>query len=169
MKNNWVVVGKFARVHGIKGLVTVQSYTDPVDNILSYEPWHIKIKHKWCPIVIHHAQIAGNKIIVQVEHYITREEAGLLTNLEIAVSRENLPRLEQDDGYYHHDLIGLSVINTKQEQLGTIIDIMPTGANEVIVVQGEKRTLIPVVWQHYVLKIDMAQKQMVVDWEMSEE
>lgn len=169
MKNNWVVVGKFARVHGIKGLITVQSYTDPVDNILSYTPWHIKIKHKWCPIIIHHAQSLGNKIAVQVERYMSREEAGLLTNLEIAVSRKNLPSLEQDDGFYHHDLIGLNVINTKQEKLGTIIDVMPTGANDVIVVQGGKRILIPFVWHHYVLNIDLAQMQMIVDWDIPEE
>jgi 16S rRNA processing protein RimM len=169
VENNWVVVGKFGRVHGIKGLITVQSFTEPPENILSYPAWHIKIKHKWCPISIHHTQIAGNKIIVQVERYMTREEASLLTNLEIAVSREVLPSLEQEDSYYHHDLIGLSVLNTKHEILGTISEIMPTGAHDVIVVQGEKRTLIPFVWHHFVLNIDMVNKQMLVDWDISEE
>lgn len=169
MENNWVVIGKFGRVHGIKGLITVQSFTDPADNILSYQPWHIKIKHKWCPIGIHHTQIAGNKIIVQVERYMTREEASLLTNLEIAVSRDMLPSLEQDDTYYHHDLVGLQVLNKKQEKLGTITEIMATGANDVIVVQGKMRILIPFVWHHFVLNIDMSKKQMIVDWDMSEE
>ena len=169
MESNWVVVGKFGRVHGIKGLISVQSFTDPIDNILSYQPWHIKIKHKWRPIGIHQTHIAGNKLIVQVERYMTREEASLLTNIEIAVLRDLLPQLEQDDGYYHHDLIGLTVINNKQEKLGIITEIMTTGANDVIVVQGETQTLIPFVWHHYVLDINLAQKQMVVDWDASEE
>lgn len=169
MESNWVVVGKFGRVHGIKGLITVQSFTDPIDNILSYQPWHIKIKHKWCPIGIHQTQIAGNKLIVQVERYMTREEASLLTNIEIAVLRDLLPRLEQDDNYYHHDLIGLTVINNKQEKLGIITEIMTTGANDVIVVQGATRILIPFVWHHYVLDINLTQNQMVVDWDAAEE
>jgi 16S rRNA processing protein RimM len=169
VKNNWVVIGKFARVHGIKGLITVQSFTDPVDNIRSYQPWHIYLKHKWCPITIQHAQIRGDKVIVEVDLYETREKASLLTNLEIAVPRENLPELEQDEGYYHHDLLGLMVVNTKQERLGTVIDVMATGANDIIVIQGDKRTLIPFVWQHYILSVDIAGKQIIVDWDISEE
>ncbi len=169
MENNWVVIGRFGRVYGIKGLISVQSFTEPVDNILNYQPWHIKVKHNWCPIHIHQSQIVGDKLKVQVERYMTREEASLLTNLEIAVSRDHLPKIEQENEFYYHDLIGLDVINNKQEHLGTITEIMPTGANDVIVIQGEKRILIPFIWQQFVLEIDLNQKQMHVDWDNSEE
>ena len=136
MVNEWVVIGRFGRVHGIKGFIQVHSFTEPHENIFEYQPWHITIKKNWCPISIHQQQMSGGKFLVQIENYMTREEASSLTNLDIAVPRNTLPELE--DQYYHHDLIGLKVYNSNQTLIGEVTEIMSTGANDVIVVSGEK-------------------------------
>jgi 16S rRNA processing protein RimM len=164
--NDWVVIGRFGRVHGIKGFLQVHSFTEPHENIFEYQPWYITIKKNWCPITIHQQQMSGGKFLVQIENYMTREEASSLTNLDIAVPRKLLPELE--DQFYHHDLIGLKVYNSNQTLIGEVTEIMSTGANDVIVVSGEKQILIPFVWDIYVKSIDLDTKQMIVDWDMSE-
>lgn len=166
MVNEWVVIGRFGRVHGIKGFIQVHSFTEPHENIFEYQPWHITIKKNWCPISIHQQQMSGGKFLVQIENYMTREEASSLTNLDIAVPRNTLPELE--DQYYHHDLIGLKVYNNNQDYIGEITEIFSTGANDVMMVSGEKQVLIPFVWDIYVKSIDLDAKQMIVDWDMSE-
>jgi 16S rRNA processing protein RimM len=166
-KNDWVIVGRFGRVHGIKGLIHIQSFTEPSENIFSYEPLYISLKRTWCPIRLLQKQLSGDKLLVQVENYLTREDASFLTNIEIAVPRQVLPKLD-DDHYYLHDLIGLSVFNLQNGFLGKITDIMPTGANDVLVVSGDQRTLIPFIWEVYVKQVELASQKMTVDWVLDE-
>lgn len=166
-KNDWVVVGRFGRVHGIKGLIHILSFTEPSENIFSYEPLYISLKRNWCPIRLLQKQLAGDKLLAQVENYLTREDASFLTNIEIAVPRHVLPKLEEDH-YYLHDLIGLNVYNLQNIFLGKITDIMPTGANDVLVVSGEQRTLIPFIWQVYVKQVELKSQNMIVDWDLDE-
>ena len=166
-KSDWVVIGRFGKTHGIKGLISVISFTNPVENILDYEPLHITLKRTWCPIKLLQKQVAGDKILVQVDSYLTCEEASLLTNMEIAVPREVLPKLE-DNEYYLHDIVGLKAYNLQNEYLGTVTDIFPTGANEVIVISGTKRILIPFVWEHYIIDVVLSEQKIVVAWETEE-
>jgi 16S rRNA processing protein RimM len=164
--NDWVVIGRFGRVHGIKGFIQVHSFTEPHENIFLYQPWHITLKKNWCPITIHQQQISGNKFLVQVENYISREEASFLTNMDIAVPRDTLPKLEEE--FYHHDLIGLKVYNNNQEFLGQVSDIFTTGANDVLMISGDKQYLIPFVWDIYVKSIDLDKDEITVEWDVSD-
>lgn len=165
MVDDWVVIGRFGRVHGIKGFLQVHSFTEPHENIFEYQPWHITIKKNWCPISIHQQQMSGGKFLVQIQNYMTREEASFLTNLDIAVPRSTLPELE--DQFYHHDIIGLEVYNKHQEHLGQVSEIFSTGANDVMVIAGEKPILIPFVWDIYVKSVNLNLKKVVVDWDLS--
>jgi 16S rRNA processing protein RimM len=167
-ESDWIVVGRFGRVHGIKGLILMHSFTDPVENIFSYEPLSITIKKEWRPIRLIQKQISGDKLLVHVENYSTREDASFLTNMEIAVPRHVLPKLDEDI-YYLHDLIELDVFNLKNEYLGKISDIMPTGANDVLVISGNTRILVPFIWHVYIKNIDIEAQKMLIDWEMEVE
>ncbi len=85
-----------------------------------------------------------------------------LIGLDIAVAREQLPVLA-DDEYYWCDLMGLEVINQAREVLGTVVEIKETGANDVLVVMGQQRYLIPLLKGSVVKKVE--QGRMLVDWD----
>ena len=162
---NWVVIGRFGRPHGIKGFVTVHSFTEPRDNILRYKDWYGFLNNTWQPITLLSVETHSRAIIAQVEGYPERELVTRITNIEIAVQKEQLVELEPGE-YYWHQLIGMSVINKKGESFGVVVEIMPTGANDVLVVRGEKKHLIPYLPGQVVIDINSSQHVITVDWDV---
>jgi 16S rRNA processing protein RimM len=162
---DWVIIGRFGRPHGIKGFITVHSFTDPRDNILNYVDWHVLLNNKWQPIKLNCVEVHTKTIITQIEGYTERESVTGLRNLEIAVLKEQLPELKPGE-FYWHQLIGMKVVNLDGESLGTVLEVIPTGSNDVLVVQGEKRYLIPYLPGQFILDIKEDQKTITVNWDL---
>lgn len=162
---DWVVVGRFGRAHGIKGYVRVHSFTDPRDNILRYTDWHAYIAKLWQPLKILHLEINDKSILAQIDGYCVREQVANLTNVEIAVSRTQLPSLKPGE-YYWYELIGLEVVNQQGQSFGKVVEIMPTGANDVLIVEGNKRHLIPYLLEQFILDVDINKNLIKVNWDM---
>jgi len=92
-----------------------------------------------------------------------RDGAEALRGLQVAVPRSELPEAGEDE-YYWSDLIGLSVVNQQGVVLGKVTELMETGANDVLVVEGEHgQRLIPFVGQ-FVLNVNLAEASISVDW-----
>ncbi|PWY56924.1 ribosome maturation factor RimM [Legionella qingyii] len=164
-QENWIIIARFGRPHGVKGFVTVHSFTEPRDNVLKYANWHAFINNKWQPIKLLRAEVQNKSIIVQIEGYPERELVAQLTNIEIAVQQEQLEQLKPGE-YYWHQLIGMNVINQQGESFGKVIEIIPTGANDVLVVEGNKRHLIPYLPGKFILDVDASQQLITVNWDM---
>lgn len=160
----WLIVGRFGRPHGIKGLIRVLSFTEPGANILNYQDWHVYIDKKWQPIELLHTELRHKLILVEVAGYTEREQVADLTNIDIAIDYAQLPPLAPGE-YYWHQLIGLRVVNLQGEALGTVKEIMPTGSNDVLVVEGTKRYLIPYLPGRFISHIDPSQQLITVDWD----
>lgn len=163
-ESNWVVLGRLGRPQGLRGLIRVISFTEPESNILDYLPWHIQKNGHWVPIHIDNFQTQNQTILVKIEGYTEREAVAELTNCNIAVLREQLPKLPEGD-FYWHELQNMMVQNKEGAILGQVVDIMPTGTHEVLVIQGEKQHLIPYVPDIYIVKVDSVQRQITVDWD----
>ncbi|KTD00049.1 ribosome maturation factor RimM [Legionella erythra] len=161
---DWVVIGRFGRAHGVKGLITVHSFTEPRDNVLRYTDWHMLRNNQWQPVNLLRVDVIDKQILALVEGYSDRDQVAALTNLDIAVSSEQLPELPSGD-YYWHQLIGLQVMNQQGVLFGTVTDMMPTGSNDVMVVEGEKRHLIPYIPGRYVVHVDLEKHVILVDWD----
>lgn len=158
-----VIVGRFGRVHGVRGDITVISFTDPISNIIDYHPWLIQKQGQWQPIAITTATVHNNDIIAHIQDCDDRELAKKYTNSEIAVPFEALPQLSEEE-FYRTELIGLRVINKEGNDLGEVIDILETGANDVLVVKGDTEHLVPYT-KLVVLTVDLHNHQILVDWE----
>lgn len=163
-ESDWVVLGRLGRPQGLRGLIRVISFTEPESNILDYLPWHIQKNGNWVPIHIDNFQTQNQTILVKIEGYTEREAVAELTNCNIAVLREQLPKLPEGD-FYWHELQNMMVQNKEGAILGQVVDIMPTGTHEVLVIQGEKQHLIPYVPDIYIVKVDSVQRQITVDWD----
>ncbi len=157
-----ILLGRISGVHGVRGWVKVYSYTDPIASILDYRPWLLGEDQKALEPL--EGGRHGKTVIARLEGVDDREEAAALSGLDIFVARSQLP----DPGehrYYWADLIGLKVVSEDGEVLGTIEEMMATGANDVMVVEGSRQRLIPFVRGQTVLKVDLDSAEVKVRWD----
>ncbi|MCC5792375.1 MAG: ribosome maturation factor RimM [Legionellaceae bacterium] len=160
----WVVVGRFGKAHGLRGLVKVHSFTQPEDNILRYSHWHMQSSAGWVPVKLEDVRMQGRSLLAKVEGIDDRDAVIQLTNCDLAVAESALPSLPEGEHYWF-ELISMRVINQQGIELGEVKDILSTGANDVLVVRGEREHLIPFLVPQYVVQIDKKAKQMIVDWD----
>ena len=98
---------------------------------------------------------------MKLEGLNTLEEAEKYRGAAILIKGDLLPR-EGDEEYFWHELIGLEVYLSGGEYVGTIKHILPTGSNDIYVVQeGKTELLIPAI--HDVVKeIDLINNRMII-------
>jgi 16S rRNA processing protein RimM len=159
-----VVLGRISGLFGVRGWVKVYSYTDPREGILDYSPWYVKRSTGWEPHELSSGHRQGKGVVARLEGYADRDQAADLINREVAVKREQLADLPENE-FYWNDLQGLRVINLEGVELGVISHLFDTGANAVIVVQGERERLIPYTWGEAVRDVDLDAGIMTVDWD----
>ena len=162
----WIIVGRIGAPYGVKGWVKVQSHTEIPSNILDYAPWYLRPEKAvdWREASIDEARVHGKGVVARFAGCDDRDTAALMRGQDIAVRRDQLPAA--DDGeYYWVDLVGLRVETLAGVELGHVDEMMATGANDVLVVKGERQRLIPFVTGHIVKDVDLAAGVIRVDWE----
>lgn len=172
-RSNLINVGRITSVFGVKGWVKVHSATEPRDNICHYSPWWLKTRHGVKAVEVDEYKAHGDGLVVHLKGLDDRDLAREYCQVDVAVERQQLPDLEAGD-YYWHQLLGLTVISQYQGQqtcLGKVVQILETGANDVLVVKGDadsldqKERLIPYVPGQYVLNVDVSAGCIAVDWD----
>lgn len=155
-------MGCLGRVYGVKGWLKVISNTDPIDNILNYPVWQLYHQGQWQSNQIESGKKHGQGLIVKLSLINDREQAQQYVNDAIAVQRDELPLIAEEE-YYWADLIGLKVATTSGVDLGRIDSMLATGANDVMVVKGAARHLIPYI-DPVIRSIDLEDQLIVVEW-----
>ncbi len=159
-----VTIGRINGLYGVRGWIKVFSYARPITNILNYSPWQLYQHGQWQTVSLSEGQAHGKGIIARLESIHNRDEAARLVGSEIAVNREQLPPTPKGE-YYWADLIGLTVVNREDITLGQVDHLLETGANDVLVVKGERERLIPFLLEQVVVDVDLAQSVLRVDWD----
>lgn len=146
------------------GWVKVFSYTRPKENLLGYSPWHIETPDGWRTYRLEEGRVHGKALIARLEEMDNRTQVQALLGCDIAVSRSQMPQLSAGE-YYWCDLLELTVFNRQGVCLGSVIEIQETGANDVLVIEGAERHLVPLLIRRYVREVDLDAGRLVVDWD----
>ena len=172
-----VVLGRIGKVHGIKGWLRLHSYTESPEAVLDYEQFQVSpdatdsqgSQNRTLKIDASRQQ-AGGSLLVHFKGYDEPEAARSLTGLELTVAADALPPL-QDGTYYWHQLQGLRVVNGQGQDFGTVVRLLETGANDVLVVQPDahsidsRQRLIPYLPGQAVTGVDLKASSIKVNWE----
>jgi 16S rRNA processing protein RimM len=159
-----ILIGRVSGLHGVQGWVKLFSYTDPMANLLEFREMQLGRGGEWRPAVLVEGRTQGKTLIGRFEGVTDRDRAAGLVGDEIAIRRDQLPEPAADEVYWT-DLIGLEVVNIHGENLGTVDRMLETGANDVLVVSGDKERLIPFLRGKVVKRIDQVAGRVTVDWE----
>src|SRR5690606_21539208 len=87
----FVVVGRVRGVHGLRGWLRVESYTRPAENLLNYNPWHVRDGGAWRPLEFVSGRPAARGFLVHLRTVDDRDSARALIGADVAVRRSQLP------------------------------------------------------------------------------
>jgi 16S rRNA processing protein RimM len=159
-----VIMGRVAAAHGIRGWVRIQPFTEHIDSLLDYKSWWIGPElGPWREVPVLQCEVHSKTLAAQLPDCPDRNAAEKLKGLLIAVPRSSMPK-QQGDEYYWSDLIGLTVINESDTVLGTVENLLETGANQVLSVKGDSGTLLIPFVATAIKQVDLKNKCIKVDW-----
>lgn len=162
-------VGLFLRPHGVKGEVKVLPLTDDLRRFSKLGDAYVELKDGgYRAIKVTGAGIAGEaSVIVKIEGVDSMDDAEKLRDKYLCVDRAHAVKLP-DGAYFVKDLIGCRVVATDGTELGTMIDVYETSANDVYVVKGRKMLSAPAL-KRLLHSVDIENKQIVFDADVLEE
>jgi 16S rRNA processing protein RimM len=155
-----LTIGRVVSPHGVRGEFRMYIYTHFPDRIPDLP--YIFIGEGDEPRKITRARQKDNMMIMRVEGISSREQVEEIRGSIIQVDRDNAAPLEEGE-FYQFEIIGLTAVTESGEQLGTVADIIETGANDVYVIKDDEgnETLIPALFD-VVPEIDIEAGTMTV-------
>ena len=162
------MIGRLGAPHGVRGWLHVKSYTSPPSNLLDYAPWYVRAAHgavDWQVVDVIQVRPHGDSFVAHLKGLQDRSEAERWRGREIAVATSEFPPSGQEEVYWHQ-LVGCQVFNDSG-LLGEVVELIETGANDVLVVRrtGRKDDLLVPFADPYIKALDVALKQLRVQWE----
>ncbi|MEO8223467.1 MAG: ribosome maturation factor RimM [Gammaproteobacteria bacterium] len=168
-----VCIGRISGVFGVKGWVKVYSYTSPRANVVRYSPWHLRQDGQESLRRVLVGQAQGDGVVASLEGVDSRDAAAALVGSEIEVDRAvlgpgigvNEPGQSAPGEFFWVDLQGMEVRTQAGESFGIVEQLFETGANDVMIVIGEGRHLIPFLYGTVVRAVDGDRRVITVDWD----
>lgn len=163
-------IGRISGVFGVRGWVKVYSYTSPRANVVQYSPWFLRQSGQESVRRVLAGQAHGDGVVASLEGINDRDAAAELVGAEIEVDRVTLgPELGGEAAgageFFWVDLQGMEVRTQGGESLGFVDHLFETGANDVMVVVGSGRHLIPFLYGSVVRAVDGDRRVITVDWD----
>ena len=130
---NRLLLGRIGAAHGIKGEVRITPYTGEPLAIAGYGP--LDTNKPGVRIEIASARSSGNVVIARIKGVADRNEAEKLNGIELYIDRARLPETDDEDDFYHADLIGLEARLTDGRVIGEVISLPNFGAGDILEVR----------------------------------
>ena len=165
-----VVLGKIVGPYGLRGAVKVHPFADDPLTWAKLPVWWIGKEEskpeQWRQTSLIRCKAHGEVLIAELECFPDRNASETAQGWLVGVPRADLPPAAKGE-YYWADLIGLDVVNMRDQSLGHVLGLIETSANDVLRIGDgvEKERLLPFV-AAVVLDVDLPARRMRVDWEM---
>ena len=155
-------IGQIVNTFGIKGMVKVKPFTDDIRRFDELKTVYVEKNGKQTEYEVEEVKYHKDMVLIKFKGIDKVEQAEMLRNSYLTVSRDSVEKLEEGR-YYIVDLLGLEVYTDEQILLGTLEDIFNTGSNDIYVVKDKqgKQILLPAI-QDVIKQIDIENKKIIV-------
>ncbi len=157
-----ILVGAVGAPHGLKGEVRIKSYTEDPMGITTFGT--LGTDRPGLTLDILSARQHRALLIARLAAIDDRDAAKALNGVRLYAQRTQLVAIEEDDAYYHADLIGLKVHTLEGVEVGTIAAVADYGATDLLDIKTPdgQRQLVPFT-RAFVPDVDLARRIVVVD------
>jgi 16S rRNA processing protein RimM len=155
-------VARIGAAHGVRGEVKLWSFTQDPLAVADYGP--LQTEDGARQFEIETLRAAKDHFVARIAGIDSREAAENLRNVDLFVTRERLPPIEEADTYYYADLVGMAAVTPEGVPLGVVTALHKFGAGDLIEIAtaaGGEPLLLPFT-ETVVPKIDTALRQIVV-------
>ena len=160
-----ILLGRVHGAFGVRGELKLESFTEPANAILRYQPWILRdAQGRERELAGARGRLTAKGIVATFPEVADRDAAEALRGSEVWVARSALPP-PQPGEYYWVDLEGLRVVNREGVDFGRVSHLFSTGANDVLVAEGERERMIPFLQPDYIVSIDFDAGLVTVDWD----
>lgn len=161
-KDEMLQVGVITDTHGIKGEVKVFPTTDDVNRFDYLKKAYIDSKEGLIPVKVNSVKYFKQYVIIKFKGINDINDIEKYKKSPLLVTREDAVPLEEGQ-YYITDIIGINVYTDDGVNIGTLTEVLQTGANDVYIVRNSenKEILIPAIKQ-CILDINLEKKEMKV-------
>ena len=157
-----VRVARIGAAHGVRGEVKLWPFTQDPLGVADYGP--LDTEHGTQRFEIETLRAAKDHLVVRLKGIADRNAAEALRNTDLFVSRDKLPPIDEEDTWYHADLVGMAAITPEGVPLGNVTAIHNFGAGdllEIATTAGGEPLLLPFT-EAVVPNIDTALRQITV-------
>jgi 16S rRNA processing protein RimM len=164
MKKDLLPIGRVAKPHGVSGKIKIDYFGEDLNHFLLYREIFIK-DHTGRLQAYDISEVVPqtSRLIIKVKGIERREEVEPLVGREIFIKMKSLPDLEEGEHYWF-EILGMVVETEKGKRIGRIKEILPTGANDVYVVEGKSREIFLPAIEEVIQSIDVKAGRMKVIW-----
>ena len=153
-KNDELQVGVITQTHGIRGEVKVFPMTDDVRRFQDCKELLLDTGKEKKKVEIESVKFFKQFVILKFRGYDSINDIEAYKGKELYVTRENAVSLEQGE-YFIADLIGLSVFDEEENRIGTLKDVIETGANDVYSVETDEGEILLPAIRDCILDVDV--------------
>jgi 16S rRNA processing protein RimM len=161
--DGYMAVGLIAGAHGLRGEVKVELHTDFPERFAPAV--EVYLGEELEAVTISSARPHQGQMLLQFEGIEDRTGADDIRGLWVFIPETGAVDLEEDT-YFVHDIIGLSVQTAEGKLLGTVQEVLFTGANEVYVVatpdEPPRELLLPAI-ADVIKQVDLEQGILIVE------
>lgn len=160
-----IPLGRIVGAFGIRGQIKIESWTEPRDAIFRYQPWILRdasgVEREFNGA---RGRESGKHLVATFPDVTDRDVVEAMRGTEIFVPRSSLPPPSAGE-FYWVDLEGFRVLNVDGQDYGTVSHLFSTGANDVLMVRGDRERLVPFVEPDFVKSVDFDAGLITVDWD----
>ena len=154
-------VARIGAAHGVRGEVRLWPFTQDPLAVAEYGP--LETEDGTRTFEIEALRPGKDFLVARLAGVGDRDAAERLTNLDLFVPRERLPKIDEDDTWYHADLVGLAAVTPDGAMLGTVTAIHNFGAGDIIeITPAEGAVLLLTFTEAAVPDIDIEARRIVV-------
>lgn len=155
-------VGVVTSTHGVRGEVKVYPTTDDVKRFKKLKEVILDTGKEKLTLEIEGVKFFKEMAILKFKGYENPDDVQKFRQKDLHVLRKDAVRLSKDE-YFIADLIGMDVLDDEENKIGTLKDVITTGANDVysVIQETGKEILIPAIKQ-CILNVDIENNRMTV-------
>ena len=159
---NLLRVGVITSAHGVRGEVKVFPTTDDNSRFKTLKHVLMDTGKEKIPLEIEHVKFFKNMVILKFKGFDNKNDVEMWRQRDLLITRDQGVELAPDENFIA-DLIGLTAVTDEGVVLGTLTDVLQTGANDVYCVKMEngKELLLPAI-KDCILNVDLEKQEMLV-------